>query len=149
MADPVNWLQVGVTSAVTLSVPLVAHAITGRKSRTARLLEQLRGMSEVIKSLPDEHPARETLLKASDPVASRLAQISAEQLTIRREPAAIALGVALAIAGANLGVFALTQRISLWWVALAVPLFVFGMFGATYEVTGGKSRRQRGRTEQE
>jgi hypothetical protein len=148
MADPVNWLLVTTTSAVTLLVPVVTHVVTGRKAKNVRLLGQLRDLSEVIKNLPEGTEARDTLSSHADLLASSYTTISSDRLSIKRDPAGIALGVALAVVGANLGVYMLVQGgTSLWWLVLFAPLFAIGLFGATYEVAGGKSRRpQRGIT---
>lgn len=143
MPDTVNWVQVAVTSAVTLSVPVVAHVVGGRKSKAVRVSGQLREVSETIKNLPDDHRMQATMSTIGDTLATQYARMVNEQVSLKRDTSAIALGVSMALVGANLGVYALVQQGgALWWLALAIPLFIMGLFGATYEASGGKNRRK-------
>jgi hypothetical protein len=74
-------------------------------------------------------------------MVAHFADADTKAMSLKREPGAIALGVALAVIGANFSVQAFNHGgFSLWWLCLTLPTFMIGMYGATYEASGGKSR---------
>lgn len=141
MADVVNWMQVAVTSAATLAVPVVAKIVTGFSSKSTRLLGELRDVAVVLENLPDGHPARVRLHDHADTLATQYAESSSKQATIRREPGPVVLGVSIALIGANFTAISWTSGgIFRWFLFLSIPMFVMGLYGAVYEMSGGKSR---------
>ncbi|MCQ4045771.1 hypothetical protein ACFOSC_19585 [Streptantibioticus rubrisoli] len=111
------------------------------RRRSDKIMARLTAEIETLGKIPDDLIANQLMSERLDASAQKYAEACAFEDTLHREPASIVLGILLAVGGIGLGLWNGAHKdSSTWWLIVALFMAVMGIFGATYEAAGGKSR---------
>jgi hypothetical protein len=139
--DIVALLEVVVPAVVSLLVPVVAHFVSGRRRRQARLLAEIAEIATIAEKLP-EGPARSAWLALAERMAGTYESSVIARERVQRDPAGIVLGFSFTAGGLYLIIQTTAGSLPNGWLWLAIPLLALGLFGTAYEGSGGKKARE-------